>query len=92
MRPAVHHLPFGQIDETARSMVACLGADDAVTVTVVPRAVPREAPRAASLTPCTAVSRSATGAETDVPSAEVAAVAMVIVRVRPLLVLWSARP
>ena len=92
MRPAVHHLPFGQTDETVRWMVACWGADDAVTVTVVPRAAPSEEPKAASETLCIAVSRSATGAETGVPSGRVAEVAMVMVRVRPLLVLWSARP
>ena len=91
MSPAVHHLPLGQTDATVLVTVACTGGDEAVTVTVVPSAVPIEEPSVASLTFWRAASRSATGAETAVPSAVVAEVAMVILRVMDPLLRERAR-
>ena len=84
--PAVHHLPLGQTEDAVRVTVPCDGAEDAVTVTDVPSAVPRDAPSVASLTFSTLERRSATGEETGVPSAAVPVVAIVIVSViEPLL-------
>ena len=59
-------------------------------MTFVPSADPSADPRAPSPTACAALSKSAIGAETDDPSAAVAEVAMVMVRVR-LLPLCSKR-
>ena len=76
--PCCTHL--GQVNLTVFETIAWAGGC-VETVTVVPRAVPREPARAVSSTAWTAASSSPTAAVTGVPSAAAPSVAMVTVKV-----------
>ena len=69
------------VDVSSASEAVFGGLASSETLTVVPRAVPREPARAVSSTAWTAASSSPTAAVTGVPSAAAPSVAMVTVKV-----------
>ena len=88
-RPAVHHLPLGQVNLTTFLTVVCTAAPD-ITFTALLSAVPNAVPSAAFVKATMAVRMSSAPAVTNVPSSPEYSEAMTTAIVR-LSASWRER-